>query len=271
MAQEFGRAIPGDGFDGWQNYWNLWWVKTALIDEHTNPFFTNLLFYPTGVSLLFHTLNVFNGILSLPLQLAFGLFPAYNTVVLLSFVLGGFGAYLLVRQILGIPGGKFPALAAGVIFSFSPFHFAHLLGHLQVISLEWIPFYALYLVRIFQVPQRIDGNPEGIGIKEMLLAALFLVLIGLCDLYYVLYCLLFTGVVLAWAFWRGWRSRRTGRLLYTRETNTVPDRLRLRNTNPLPGAIWRVVVLWILFLVVLSPQLVPMVREVEHLGWAART
>jgi hypothetical protein len=52
--------------------------------------------------------------------------------------------------------------------------------------------------------------------------------------------------------------------LYTRETDTVPDRLRLRNTNPLPGAIWRVVVIWILFLVVLSPQLVPMVREARE-------
>jgi hypothetical protein len=68
LAQEFGHAIPGDGFDGWQNYWNLWWVKTALIDQHTGPFFTQLLFYPTGVSLLFHTLNVFNGVLSLPIS-----------------------------------------------------------------------------------------------------------------------------------------------------------------------------------------------------------
>ncbi|HID64670.1 MAG TPA: hypothetical protein EYP49_18285, partial [Anaerolineae bacterium] len=37
LATEFTTAIPGDGFDGWQNYWNLWWVKKALLDLGTNP------------------------------------------------------------------------------------------------------------------------------------------------------------------------------------------------------------------------------------------
>ena len=31
LVSEFARAIPGDGFDGWQNVWNLWWVKRALL------------------------------------------------------------------------------------------------------------------------------------------------------------------------------------------------------------------------------------------------
>ena len=31
LIRELGRAIPGDGFDGWQNVWNLWWVKRALL------------------------------------------------------------------------------------------------------------------------------------------------------------------------------------------------------------------------------------------------
>ncbi len=40
LVREVGRAIPGDGFDGWQNVWNLWWVKRALLVEGTNPYFT---------------------------------------------------------------------------------------------------------------------------------------------------------------------------------------------------------------------------------------
>ena len=95
LVTQFGRAIPGDGFDGWQNYWNLWWIRTALLEQHTHPWFTNMLYYPTGVGLLFHTLNAFNGFLFLPIQLVFGLLPAYNAVVLFSFTLGGLGAYLL--------------------------------------------------------------------------------------------------------------------------------------------------------------------------------
>ena len=27
LVRQFTAAIPGDSFDGWQNYWNLWWVK----------------------------------------------------------------------------------------------------------------------------------------------------------------------------------------------------------------------------------------------------
>ncbi len=150
LVTQFGRAIPGDGFDGWQNYWNLWWIKTALLEQHTHPWFTNMLYYPTGVGLLFHTLNAFNGFITLPIQLVFGLLPAYNAAVLLSFTLGGLGAYLLARYVLGPGSSRLAAFAAGVIFTFSPFHIAHLLGHMQVISLEWIPFYALYLLKTVQ-------------------------------------------------------------------------------------------------------------------------
>ena len=90
LAAQFSRAIPGDGFDGWQNYWNLWWIKTAVLEQHTHPWFTNLLYAPTGVGLLFHTLNAFNGFITLPIQLVFGLLPAYNTAVLFSRMRTGF-------------------------------------------------------------------------------------------------------------------------------------------------------------------------------------
>ncbi len=156
LVRQFGRAIPGDGFDGWQNVWNLWWMKVALLEQRTSPYFTNLLYAPTGASLLFHTLNPFNGLWTLPVQLAWGLLPAYNMAVVFSFVAGGFGAYLLARQVLGaaLPrhvaqrGTYLAAFTAGVIFTFAPFHIAHLLGHLQMISLEWLPFYALYITRL---------------------------------------------------------------------------------------------------------------------------
>ncbi len=141
LVRQFTAAIPGDAFDGWQNYWNLWWVREALLEQHSQPYFTNLLFHPTGVGLLFHTLNPFNGLIALPVQLAWGLLPAYNSIVLLSFALGGLGGYLLCRQALGARGHRLFAFVGGAIFTYSPFHMAHLLGHMQVISLEWIPFY----------------------------------------------------------------------------------------------------------------------------------
>ena len=100
LALEWTSAIPGDSFDGWQNYWNLWWLKLALVDRITSPLFTDILYAPTGVGLYFHTLNPLNGLYSLPVQLSAGLLAAYNSVVLVSWVLDGYGMFLLARWVL---------------------------------------------------------------------------------------------------------------------------------------------------------------------------
>ncbi|MGB9301589.1 MAG: hypothetical protein WCD51_13495, partial [Anaerolineae bacterium] len=195
LVRHLNSAIPGDGFDGWQNFWNLWWVKTALLDLQQSPYFTHYLYYPTGCSLLFQTLNIFNAFLTLPVQLVLGLTASYNFVVLFSFVGGGYGAYLLALHILRAKNGEgahAAAFLAGVVFSFSPFHFAHLLGHLQVISLEWLPFYALCLVRSLS-SDRLRLLPH------VVLPIVFLVLTALCDWYFVLYLLIFTVLYLAYS------------------------------------------------------------------------
>jgi hypothetical protein len=203
LALHLTTAIPGDGFDGWQNYWNLWWVKTALMDLQQSPYFTDYLYYPTGYGLLFQTLNIFNAFLTLPVQVAFGVTVSYNFVVLFSFVIGGYGAYLLALRVLGAKGGAAAHLAAflaGVVFSYSPFHFAHLLGHMQVISLEWLPFYVLFLLRSLS-SERLHVLPH------ILLPALFLVLTALCDWYFVLYLLIFTALSLVYRMWVDRRVR----------------------------------------------------------------
>lgn len=197
-------AIPGDSFDGWQNFWNLWWVKLALIDRIQNPYTTDLLYHPTGVDLYFHTLNPFNGAVTLPVQLTGGLYAAYNSVVLISWVLAGYGAFLLARWSLlrsgvadGVPA-RLGAFCAGLIFTFAPIHMAHLLGHMQVMALQWLPFYALALLRGLAAPDR------RVQVRQGLLAGLFLILAGLCDWYFVLYLFLLTGLAVLWT----WGQRR---------------------------------------------------------------
>jgi hypothetical protein len=190
-------AIPGDGFDGWQNYWNLWWVKTAVLDLHESPYFTTYLYHPIGYSLLFHTLNIFNALMTLPVQLAFGLTVSYNFVVLFSFVMGGYGTYLLALHVMKAgqrASDHLIAFLAGAVFTFAPFHFAHLLGHMQVISLEWLPFYALALIK--SLTSEKTSLASGIG-----LPALFLVLTGLCDWYFALYLFIFTALCLGYMMW----------------------------------------------------------------------
>ena len=203
LALHLDSAIPGDSFDGWQNYWNFWWLRQSLIESPRDPLITDLLYHPTGVGLYFHTLNPLNGIVTLPLQLAGNLFLAYNGAVLLAFAAGGLGAYLLALATLAPdpapradkPRRFWPAFIAGLIFTFAPYHLAHLLGHMQLIALQWIPFYALYLLRGLQ-----RGRRGALAWSDLLKPGLFLILVGLCDWYYVLFCLFFTALALpaAW-------------------------------------------------------------------------
>src|SRR6266446_6302501 len=58
--------LPGTT-DGFQNMWNLWWMRYALLDLHTNPFFTDYIYYANDTDLLFHTFGPLHGVLALPL------------------------------------------------------------------------------------------------------------------------------------------------------------------------------------------------------------
>jgi hypothetical protein len=203
-------GIPGDGFDGWQNYWNLWWVKQAILIKGTNPFFTDYLYPPTGVSLLFHTLNIFNGLWTLPIQLTFGLAPAYHSIVFLSFTLAGYGGYLLslytlVRLFPAGRGLRLAAFVGGLVFTMSPFHLAHLLGHMQVFSMIWPPFYILWLLRTLE-PWSASNNPPPRQWRNAAISTLFLILATLVDWYHTLYLLIFTGLVLLWTMWQQGRA-----------------------------------------------------------------
>lgn len=163
-----------DGGDGFQNMWNMWWLKTSLLNLHTNPYYTTYLHYPDGISLLFQTFNPFNGLISIPLQFLFRMEITYNLVVIFSFIMSGIGMYLLARYLIK---NRLAAFISGVIYTFCPFHFAHGLGHLQLIAMEWMPFYILYMIKTHR---------EG-GWKNGVLGGLFLILTALCSWYYLIY------------------------------------------------------------------------------------
>ena len=264
MVLHLTDAIPGDGFDGWQNYWNLWWVKQALLILKTNPYFTDYLYAPTGVSLLFHTLNIFNALWTLPLQLNFGLAIAYNSVVLVSFTLAGYGGYLLSLDMLRrlhwpVKRGLRPAaFVGGLIFTMSPFHMAHLLGHMQVFSMIWPPFYILWLLRTLEPwsdrPALIITSRHW---RNIALTGLFLILATLVDWYHTLYLLLFTGLTLIWTLWQRWRVGRK-----SRGTGEQGSTFHVSRFSPSAflHPIWTVLAIGLGFAVVLSPLLLPMVR-----------
>jgi hypothetical protein len=245
-------GVPGDGFDGWQNLWNLWWVKQAILEQGANPYFTTLVDAPNGVSLFFHTLNIFNGLWTLPIQLNFGLMPAYHAVALFSFVMAGYGGYLLALHSLSQfhptgAGLRPAAFVGGLVFTMSPFHLAHLLGHMQVFSMVWPPFYGLWLLLTLQ-PWSTDLTLPPRPWRKIALASLFLILATLVDWYHTLYLLMFTGLVLVWTIWQRWRY----------QLSIINYQLSIINYPSLLAPLWLVLAIGLIFSLTLSPLLIPM-------------
>lgn len=180
------------GFDWGQNFWALWWTRQSLVVLGQDPFFTRYLFHPEGVTLLFHPVDIADGLLMIPLYATFGGEVAYNVTVLLSYVLGGWGAYLLALRLTGHRGAAF---VAGLVFTLSPYHFSRIyLGHLNLATIQWIPFYTLFLLRFV----------ERGAWRAAFVAVFFLAFMALYSWYYVLYCGLLSGVVLLWPGQKSW-------------------------------------------------------------------
>jgi hypothetical protein len=172
-----------DDGDGLQNVWNLWWVARA-VSEGASPWWTAHLHHPGGVSLLGHTLNPFNGFVALPLSRAFGPVVAHNLIVVGAFVIAGLTAFHLSLHLMKDRRGS---LLAGFLFTFSSYHFAHAEGHLQLVSLQWIPLFLLLWIRLLERP----------SIAIAIAASGALVLVLLCDYYYFGFCVLAAIVVAA--------------------------------------------------------------------------
>jgi len=151
-----GRSITPDAG---VSRWDLWWFKTALLGEHTDPFYTDRLYYPyrdaaAPLPLYYHTLQPLNGLLALPVLLLAGptVGPtlAYNLLLLLHLVLTSLGMYWLVYYLTGSAGG---GLMAGVLFSFGAFHRYHIHeAQLELMALEWLPLGVLFMHRWLYLP-----------------------------------------------------------------------------------------------------------------------
>src|SRR6185436_11345223 len=93
-------------------------------------------FVPAKFPLAFSENFIGIAILVLPFWLA-GLPPitVYNIAMLIGFALSGYGAYVLART---CRTSFLAAIAAGVLYAFTPFKFDHL-AHLQIVSSGWLP------------------------------------------------------------------------------------------------------------------------------------
>ena len=188
LALHLNTHIPGHDTDGPAQTWSLWWTRYALLDLGRAPFTTDYLFYPLGINLVAYTPVFLNGILSIPLQYVFGEIVAQNLMVYFALVSGAFGAYLFTREFLkqnnsqSLRYVEFAAAMAGALYGFGAWHLNYVVaGHFMLISNQWLPYYALFLLRL----------PRG-KMRDALLLSVFLILTAWTELTYVPFLALLT-------------------------------------------------------------------------------
>ncbi len=157
LVRRFGTAMAGDGFDRYVFQWTNWWITHAL-SQGKPLYHTEMIFYPQGVDLYFLSFSWLNTFVWWPLQALVGNLAAYNFTVWWSWPLAGFGAYLLGREVFG---DRRAAFIAGLIYAFFPYHFAQR-NHLNLLSIQWIPFSLLFLIRLTRRGRWRDGCLSGL-------------------------------------------------------------------------------------------------------------
>ncbi len=216
LVVHFTTHLPGDGIDDPSLAWNLWWMKARLVDQlNLDIFHADWMFWPIGINLGFYTLTPLNGLLSVPLQTSLSLVVASNLILLSSFVLGGYGTFLLVRYLfardwgLGIGDSASQSLVAnlqslipilsGVLYAFASSKlFYASLGQFNIASSQWIPFTVLYVLR----------TGERRRWQDAALAALFLTFQAWSELTYATFLLIFIGLYALWILGIGYFSQR---------------------------------------------------------------
>jgi hypothetical protein len=199
----FTTQVPGILIaDRLQNLWNFWWINQAVTSFH-NPYLTNLLFFPyhsapnSPLLLYFHDLQLFNGVVTLPLQWIFGLAAAYNGVVFLATFISGLATYWLIRS---WKGSYLAAALGGCIYAFAPIRMQAIQQSITNIqSTEFLPLFALFL-HLAQPYKPGADSPLGSGWRKSMVvgAVLTLTFCIYTDWYNTVYLLTYAGFYLIW-------------------------------------------------------------------------
>lgn len=177
-------GLVGPKGDNLQSYWNAWHFNKSIFNTNETLFFTKDLFYPSGTSLLLHTLSPLNLSLEFLFSRFFSLSYSYNLAIFLSFPLSAYFTFLLC---LYFTKNKSASFVGGMIFAFSPYHVAHALRHLNLTGIYFFPLLALFFFKLKDTPSK----------KYTLLLSLVLFLTAFTDYYYLMYsfAFLFLGLI----------------------------------------------------------------------------
>lgn len=230
-------GIAGGKYNGYENLWNDYWLRTALFHLHRNPFFTTYLDYPTGVSLRYHTLNPLGGLLALPLWPLIGPIASMNVKLLLALVGSTFFAYLLLRDLTDSPLAAFGGAVVYCYANTLMLDYYTTAEENYLMGAALLPLYAFFLLRAAHRPR---------WRRDAVAATLLLFALCLTDWQYTLFAVLLT--LLYFLFAAG-------------VSRSMQAALRLLGRFAAIGGVWAAII----FL----PLLLPMIREAQSSPWLA--
>ncbi len=215
VLRHLSTRVPGSdtwAYDEYTFIWSMWWLKHAALDLHSSIFFSQNIFYPLGMELILYSYNLMAAILALPLGVAANWPFASNILNLLTIIFSGFGAYLLAVWGLRYwtvgtgysrqrPNIQYPisniqyslstirlaAIVAAMIYAFASNRMIYLaIGHYNIQSWVFLPYFVLYLLRTMRRPAWRDAGMAGLfGAMNLLVDmqyGVFMAFLGLCLL-----------------------------------------------------------------------------------------
>ena len=184
-----------DNADGQFAIWNVAWVARTLVVDPFRVFDANI-FYPHRWTLAYSEANLGAGLLALPVYwLTRNPYAAFNSALLVSFVLSGLGTYCLVRYLVH---DRRAAFVSGICFAFCPYLFGHV-PHIQLLMTAGLPFTLLAFHQLVDAPSTSRALKLGLAMTVQTF---------LCAYYGVMAMLLIGyGVVFVTSYRRAWTDR----------------------------------------------------------------
>lgn len=269
---DFVPGVAQWAFDESTFVWNIWYFKYALIDNLSTPLHSDLIYYPLGMDLILYTYNFFNALIAQPLHLAAGLVFSSNATVLFSTALSGYGAFLLARYLLAADGrgqradggGLTPSsrhsvilssLLAGTLYAFASNRAIYAtLGHYDMVTTQWIPFYALTLLQALD-----DRRSPAARRRSAVLAGVFFAFNGLAEMITAVFLAIFTVIVVLVQLFS---TQRRGDAKAQRTDEPFPvSRFTSHALPNLQSLISNLVIIALVAFLLWSPALVPILGQ----------
>lgn len=186
ILTDLNGVIIGRDNDVYINPWADWWTLKAITDPDISLWRSDLMYYPIGADLIYHSFSHLNTAVSLALRPLLGILPAYNITILINYVLAGLSMFHLGRY---MTGSSVAGILAGIVFAFNS-HNLYQSCHPVLVSIWCFPWMTLYFIRAVQ-----ENN-----VKLALVAAVFVFLGAATSTVLVVLLIFWTGLLLLCLF-----------------------------------------------------------------------